>query len=179
MTSNAGGLLPWSVWFDDREYAPDVRWPQSVQTYRRMQTDAQLKGLLMATTLPIQRMRWEIDPNGARPEVVARTCAALNLPEVGAENPRPRRRRKRFDFGRHMRHAFQALAYGHYYFEETYDYSDPRQGGDGFYSLAKLGTRPPRTIMNIATDDDGSLKGIQQNIWVAGGPISAGGAMFG
>ena len=179
MTTSAGGLLPWSVWFDDREYAPDVRWPQSVTTYRRMQTDAQLKGLLLATTLPIQRMRWEIDPNGARPEVVAHTCASLNLPEVGADTPRPRRRRKRFDFGRHLRHSLQALSYGHYYFEEEYDYGDPRMGGDGLYRLAKLGTRPPRTIMNIATEDDGSLKGIQQNIWVAGGPISAGGAMFG
>lgn len=99
MTTSAGGLLPWSVWFDDREYAPDVRWPQSVTTYRRMQTDAQLKGLLLATTLPIQRMRWEIDPNGARPEVVERTCSSLNLPQVGADTPRPRRRRKRFDFG--------------------------------------------------------------------------------
>lgn len=179
MTTSAGGLLPWSVWFDDREYAPDVRWPQSVSTYRRMQTDAQLKGLLLATTLPIQRMRWEIDPNGAKPEVVAHTCASLNLPQVGADTPRPRRRRKRFDFGRHLRHSLQALSYGHYYFEEEYDYGDPRLGGDGLYHLAKLGTRPPRTIMNIATEDDGSLKGIQQNIWVSGGPIHAGGAMFG
>src|SRR5690349_11118165 len=179
MTGGTGGLLPWSVWFDDREYAPDVRWPQSVKTYRRMQTDAQLKGLLMATTLPIRRRRWEIDPNGARPEVVAHTCASLNLPQVGAETPQPRRRRKRFDFDRHIGHAFQALTYGHYFFEETYDFADPRLGGDGLYHLAKLGTRPPRTIMNIATEDDGSLKGIQQNIWVNGGPITAGGAMFG
>jgi hypothetical protein len=179
MTTSAGGLLPWSVWFDDREYAPDVRWPQSVKTYRRMQTDAQLKGLLLATTLPIQRMRWEVDPNGAKPEVVAHVCRSLNLPEVGANAPRPRRLRKRFDFARHMRHAFQALSYGHYFFEEEYDYGDPRLGGDGLYRLASLGTRPPRTIMNIATEDDGSLKGIQQNIWVSGGPISAGGATFG
>jgi hypothetical protein len=179
MAGSVGGLLPWSVWFDDREYAPDVKWPQSVKTYRRMQTDAQLKGLLMATTLPIRRRRWEIDPNGAKPEVVAHTCASLNLPQVGAETPQPRRRRKRFDFDRHIGHAFQALTYGHYFFEETYDYRDPRQGGDGLYHLAKLGTRPPRTVMNIATEDDGSLKGIQQNIWVGGGPALAGGATFG
>ena len=90
MTGSVGGLLPWSAWFDDREYAPDVRWPQSVKTYRRMQTDAQLKGLLMATTLPIRRMRWEIDPNGAKPEIVAHVCASLNLPQVGADAPQPR-----------------------------------------------------------------------------------------
>jgi hypothetical protein len=180
MVGTAGGLFPWSAMMDDREYAPDVKWPTSVRTYRRMQTDAQLKGLLMATTLPIRRMRWEIDPNGARPEVVEHVCTSLNLPEVGAENPRPRRRRKRLNFDRHLAHAFQALTYGHYYFEETYEYSDPREGGDGLLHLAKLGTRPPRTIMNFAIEDDGSLAGIQQNIFVSStGAAKAGGAIYG
>lgn len=178
LTNVGGGILPWSVYLDDREYAPDVRWPTSVGTYRRMQTDAQIKGLLMATTLPIRRFRWEIEPNGAKPEVVAHTCASLNLPAVGADVG-PVRRRRRFDFDRHMSHAFQALTYGHYYFEEVYEYRDPRQGGDGLLHLLKLGTRPPRTIMNIATEDDGSLQGIQQNIFVSGGLAQAGGASFG
>lgn len=179
LVGTVGGLLPWAAFIDDREYAPDVRWPQSISTYRKMQTDAQLKGLLLATTLPIRRMRWEIDPNGARPEVVAHVCDSLNLPTVGADTPEPRRRRKRFSFDRHIGHALQALTYGHYYFEETYEYRDPREGGDERLHLAKLGTRPPRTIANIATNDDGSLKGIQQNIWVNNGPAAAGGGMFG
>jgi len=174
-----GGLLPWSVWIDDREYAPDLQYPKSIDTYRRMQTDAQVKGLLLATTLPIRRFRWEIDPNEARPEVVAHVCRSLNLPEVGAEPPR--RRRNRFDFDRHMAHAFQALVYGHYHFEEVYEYADPRQGGDGLVHLAKLGTRPPRTIMNIATDEYGELEGIQQNMFVRTNPSAVGqaGAAFG
>lgn len=178
LTYSGGGLFPYSQMLDDREYAPDVRWPKSVTTYRRMQTDAQIKGLLMATTLPIRRMRWEIDPNGAKPEVVAHVCRSLNLPVVGADAG-PRRRRNRFNFDRHMAHAFQALTYGHYYFEETYEFRDPREGGDGLLHLAKLGTRPPRTILDIPINEDGSLKGIQQNIFVAGGGAQAGGATFG
>lgn len=178
LTNVGGGILPWSAYLDDREYAPDVQWPRSVQTYRRMQTDAQIKGLLMATTLPIRRFRWEIGENGARPEIVAHICASLNLPLTGAEVG-PVRRRRRFDFDRHMAHAFQALTYGHYYFEEVYEYRDPREGGDGLLHLRKLGTRPPRTIMNIATEDDGTLQGIQQNIFVSGGLAQAGGASFG
>lgn len=178
MVSTGGGLFPWGVMIDDREYAPDVKWPESIKTYRRMQTDAQIKGLLMATTLPIRRFRWEIDPNGARPEVVAHVCRALNLPAVGAE-PGPTRRRRRMDFDRHMAHAFQALSYGHYYFEETYEYPDPTATAPGDLYLRKLGTRPPRTIMNIATEDDGSLRGIQQNIFIGGGVTQAGGATFG
>lgn len=175
-----GGLLPWSVWIDDREYAPDLLYPKSVDVYRRMQTDAQLKGLLLATTLPIRRFRWEVNPNEARPAVVTNTCRSLNLPEVGSEPPR--RRRNRFDFDRHMAHAFQALVYGHYHFEEVYEYADPRfVGGDGLLHLLKLGSRPPRTIMNIATDDYGELEGVQQNMFIRANPgaPAVAGAYFG
>lgn len=171
-----GGLLPWSVWIDDREYAPELQYPNSVQTYRRMQTDAQLKGLLLATTLPIRRFRWEIAPNGAKPEVLAHICRSLNLPEVGSEPTR--RRRHRFDFDRHMAHAFQALAYGHFHFEEVYEYADPRQGGDGLLHLYKLGSRPPRTLMNIATDEYGELEGIQQNMFIRTNGQQMAGAAF-
>lgn len=174
-----GGLLPWSVWLDDREYAPDVQWPKSVDTYRRMQTDAQIKGLLLATTLPIRRFRWELDPNDATPEVVAHISKSLNLPEVGGDAPKTRRRRRSFDFDRHMAHAFQSLTYGHFHFEEVYEYQDPREGGDGFLHLRKLATRPPRTIMNIATDGYGELEGIQQNMFVSTAAANTAGAYFG
>lgn len=162
-TQIGGGLLPWAAFMDDREKAPDVTWPKSVTTYTAMQTDAQIKGLLLATTLPIRRFRWEIDPNGARPEVVAHIARSLNLP-IRGQDPPPQRRRNRFSWDRHLAHALRALAYGHFYFEQVYEYSSPRDGGDGLLHLKKLGTRPPRTIFNIMLEDNGELKAIQQNV---------------
>jgi hypothetical protein len=163
MTAVGGGILPWSAFIDDREYAPDVQWPKSVDTYARMQTDAQLKGLLLATTLPIRRFRWEIDPNGARPEVVEHIATGRNLPIRGQE-PGPQRRRHRFSHDKHLAHALRALPYGHFYFEQVFEYQDPTEGGDGLLHLRKLGTRPPRTINDIVLEEDGGLKGIRQNV---------------
>lgn len=157
----AGGLLPWTAYMDDRDHAPDVKWPASVETYSRMQTDSQVKGLLLATTLPIRRFLWEIDPNGARPEVVEHIATSLNLPIRGQDAP-PIRRRKRFSWPKHLAHALRSLAYGHYYFEQVYDYANPRDGGDGRFHLRKLATRPPRTITNIRVDEDGGLRAIEQ-----------------
>src|SRR5262245_18593277 len=77
------GVLPWATIADDRETAPDLIWPGSVETFRRMQSDAQIKGLLLATTLPIRRFLWEIDPNGARDQVVEHVAASMNLPIRG------------------------------------------------------------------------------------------------
>lgn len=182
LTNVGGGLLPWSIFVDDREFAPDLRWTGgssgSTAVYRRMSTDAQLKGLMLATTLPITRFRWELDPNGAKPYVVAHEATSLNLGVMG-EEAGPQRRRNRFDFTRFQRYALQALVYGHYHFEEVYEYRDPREGGDGLLHLRKLGTRPPRTLLDIATEDDGTLGGIQQNILVEGGEAKAGYAGFG
>jgi hypothetical protein len=166
MTGGAGGIFPWSSFMDTREFAPELRWPQSIPTLLRMQTsDAQLKGLLLATMLPIRRLRWEVDPNGARPEVVDHIADSLGLPVVG-QDPPPSRRRGRFNHDQHLAHALRALGYGHFYFEQVYEYRDPAEGGDGRLHLHKLGTRPPRTIAEILTEDDGGLKGIKQNIAV-------------
>lgn len=160
-----GGLLPWTAFIDDREYAPDVKWPSSIGVFQRMQTDAQIKGMLLALTLPIRRFRWELDPNGADAPVVDHIAQSLNLPIAGQEDQEiNQRRRKRFSHDKHLGHALRALAYGHFYFEETYDYQDPRDGGDGLFHLAKLGTRPPRTIARIEVDDAGELDAIYQNV---------------
>lgn len=159
MTNVGGGLLPWSAYIDDREYAPDLRWPRSVDSYARMEPDAQLKGLLLATTLPIRRYSWELDRNGARPEVVESIARDYNLP-IRGEEPVDQRRRKRFQHDRHLAHALRALVYGHFYFEQVFDYASPRDGGDGLLHLRKLGTRPPRTISNFLLDDDGDRKSV-------------------
>lgn len=167
------GILPWSSFYDDREFAPDLVWPASVPVYARMQTDAQIAGLLLATTLPVRRFRWEIDPNGARPNVVAHVAETLRLP-IRGEDPPPRRF-DGFQHDRHLAYALQALAYGFFYFERTYEI-----GADGLARLVKLGTRPPRTIVGLNVDKHGDLLGIEQNtvggvgVTVMGGAFGAG-----
>lgn len=171
-------LMPWSgmqvaggtfapTYQDDREYAPDLRWGPSgtgsVAVYSRMEGgDAQIKGLLGATTLPVRRKRWEIDPAGADGEVVEHVADDFNLPIAGDDEwtPNP----GGFNHDRHLAHALRALGFGHFYFERVYRYSDPRKGGDGRMHLAKLGTRPPRTIMNFIVGEHGELLGIIQNV---------------
>lgn len=163
------GLLPWALYMEDREAVPDLIWPQSVNTYQAMQSDAQIKGLLMAMGLPIRRFRWEIIPNEARQNVIDHVAEAHNLPVQG-QDPRPVRRRNRFDHDRHIAHALRAPAQGHMHFEEVYEYRDPAEGGDGLLHLKKLGSRPPRTIQAISVEQNGDLKAIVQ----MGGLIGAG-----
>lgn len=161
----------WAYFVDDREYAPELQWPASVPKIERMETDAELKGLILATTLPIRRFRWEIDPNEADPNVVAHAAEDLNLPVAG-EDEGPRRRGT-FNHDRHMSHALRALTQGHYHFEEVLELRD-----DGLLHLVKLGTRPPRSLIAIRTDEHGALEAIEQlrGGFTTGGQILAGAA---
>jgi hypothetical protein len=157
---------------DDREYVPELQWPGSIQRYRVMQSEAQMKGLLLASTLPVRRFAWAIDPNGARPAVVEDAAEAWNLPIKGQEAPVKRRAGVNHD--RHMAHSFQALGYGHFYFEEVYEYAAKTRGGDGKVRLVKLATRPPRTIANFLIDDHGALEALAQNTGGTGAGVFGG-----
>jgi len=150
-----GGPPGWGTFMDDREYAVELQWPQSTEAYERMETDAQLKGLMLATTLPIRRFRWELDPNEADPGVVEHVAEAFNLP-IRGEDPRPPRRGG-INHDRHMGHALRALSQGHYHFERVYEYRE-----DGLLHLKKLATRPPRSITGIRVDEHGDLLAIEQ-----------------
>lgn len=165
----------WSAFtgaIDEREYAPDVRWPQSVATYERMETDAQVRGLLLGTMLPIRRFRWAIDPDGARDEVVEQIARDFNLPIKGEDAPPalPRSQaRNRFSHDRHLAHSLRALVYGHYYFEQVGEI-----GEDGKWHLRKLAPRPPYTIANGGRVDvapDGGLIAIRQGTGLIDKPI--------
>lgn len=154
---SAMGVRPdWSYFLDDREFAEELQWPQSVEVNERMETtDAQIKGLLLATFLPVRRFRWELDPAEARPDAVALTHEDLNLPVRGDEEMIARR--GGFNHDRHLGHSLRAVGQGHYHFEELLELRD-----DGLLHLVKLGTRPPRSITAIRTDDHGNLKAIEQ-----------------
>lgn len=144
---------------DSREYAADLRWTGaytgSTLAYSRMETDAQLTGLMIVNTLPVRRFRWEFDPNGARPTVTNHIADSWGLPIRGSEEASKRRGSIRND--RHMMHALRALAFGHYHFEELYEYRE-----DGLLHLVKLGTRPPTSIENFLVDDHGELAALIQ-----------------
>jgi hypothetical protein len=60
------GLTPWSAFVDVTETVSELAWPNSINTYSAMRTDAQIALLLLAFTLPIRRYYWYVDPNSAR-----------------------------------------------------------------------------------------------------------------
>jgi len=155
-----GARPDWAYFVDDREFAAEMQWPRSVEVNERMETtDAQVKGLLLATFLPIRRMRWELDPAEARPEAVALAHEDLNLPVRADEESVARR--GGFNHDRHLGHSLRAVSQGHYHFEEVLELRE-----DGLLHLNKLGTRPPRSIIGIRTDEHGNLEAIEQ---MAGG----------
>jgi hypothetical protein len=149
--------LGWFQFTDDLEYVPELRWPHSVNAYRKMRTDSQLSGLFRAMTMPIRRFRWLIDANGARPEIVNAIADELNL-DIKGQDPRPRQRQRgRFSFARHLYEALLGLQFGHAYFEQLGEIGD-----DGLWHLTKLAPRPQESITQINVADDGGLISIRQ-----------------
>lgn len=139
------------------ETNPDLQWPKSIDVFDRMRReDPQVKSVLRAVTLPIQRTEWVIDGAGCRPEVVAHVAADLGLPVKGEPFVAPLRTRGRFSFKEFLRLALLELVYGHSFFEQVYDQSS------GATHLVKLAWRPPRTISDIEVAADGGLVAIKQ-----------------
>jgi hypothetical protein len=171
-----GGRPDWAYFIDDREFAVEMQWPRSVEVNERMETtDAQVKGLLLATFLPIRRFRWELNPVDAQPGAVALAHEDLNLPVRGDETTVPRR--GGFNHDKHLSHSLRAVGQGHYHFEEVLELRE-----DGLLHLKKLGTRPPRSIIGIRTDEHGNLEAIEQmagGIGITGGQRVMGGIVGG
>lgn len=155
------GILPWSLLAaDDQEYVPDLKWPNSIFVYDRMQTDAQLKGLRLGVCLPVSRFRWHLVENGATSSRVKVLAQDLGV-DIQGKDPLPRRRlRNRFSFGKHLWDALRAPGiYGHYPFEQVGTIGD-----DELWHLTKLAPRPPRTITEINVNPDGGLRSIKQAV---------------
>jgi hypothetical protein len=151
----------------EREYVPELRWPQSIATYTRMSTDTQLSGLYRGTALPIRRYVWGLDPNGANPEIVEAVLEDFNLQLIadawasqqGNGAPKPvRRARNTFTLDRHWLHALNALRLAHAHF---YPYG--QIGDDGRWHPLKISLIPQWTISQIASAENGDLVFIRQN----------------
>ena len=155
------GWRSFSSAIDEREYAPDVRYPKSVETYERMETDAQVAGLELGMFLPIRRFDWFINPNSASDQTVEDCARDFNLPIRGEEAaPSAGRDRNRFSHDRHLAHTLRSPGvYGHYFFEQFGEIVD------GKWRMRKLAPRPPYTIAKgggIQVAPDGGLESIKQ-----------------
>lgn len=157
-TEHGYQVSPWSGLTDDEE-TPELQWPNNVAVFDRMRKqDAQVQSVLRAVTLPIRRTTWRLDPNGARPDVVAHIAHDLGLPIVGEEPVSTQARaRGRFSWSEHLRMALLMLPIGHSVFEQVYRLDD-----SGLLRLAKLGWRPPRTISKWSVASDGGLESVTQ-----------------
>jgi hypothetical protein len=140
------------------ESVPSLMYPMSVQTYSKMRFDPQIHAVLNAYTLPLRAGHWVVNPAGCRDEVVQLCADAWGLPIMGNnDGPGPFRRRGVL-WDDHLRVALLMLPFGHSPFAIRYDVT----GTPMRARLAELSERLPQTITDILTNDDGSLKGIQQ-----------------
>lgn len=170
-TSVISGLRSWGQMINETEFSPELRWPASVWVYNRMiKSDAQLKGLMRGTVLPLERFRYSLDPNGANDKIVQALSQELKLPIKGKEDEFSLgRTRNRFTWKRHLPVALRALIYGHYFFEQVMEI-DEEKYGDDLYHIKKVAPRPPYTISQINVAKDGELEGIKQSAspWAIG-----------
>lgn len=143
-----------------------LRWPESVRVFSKMsREDSQVKSVLKAVTLPIQRTTWRVRPNGAAPELVRMVAEDLNLPVEGESGSAPVAVRSgRVSWQEHLPWALKMLTYGHAYFEKVYT-----DGLDGPQRLRKLAPRLQDTIAKITIADDGGLESITQRSTARGG----------
>ena len=84
----------WSYFVQRAGTPPELAFPASVRTFQQMESDAQLRGLMLVSTLPVRRFRWELDPNGARATVVDSPGAPQAVGAAGRARSRPGRARR-------------------------------------------------------------------------------------
>lgn len=136
-----------------------LQFPQSAHTYAKMmREDAQITSVYRAVTLPIRRIKWQLDPNGADPEVVSLVAEDLRLKVRGEDPHKPDSPRTgRVSWKKHLEQLLRALQFGHMFFEQVYQVGD-----DGLEHLVKLAPRWPGTISKLEIGDDGGLEAIHQ-----------------
>ena len=141
---------------------PDLRGLEAVRVWDEMsRTDDQVGSALRALRTPVTSAGWALtNTDDVEDNVVEFVRSNIGLPKAGES--RARREHQGIVFSEHLAQAFKAAIYGHYVFEQVYDYSDPRFGGDGYTHLQKLAPRDPTTIREIQVGRDGGLKAVVQ-----------------
>ena len=139
---------------------PAFQFPSRVQTVERMRTDGQVDALCNSVTMPVLRFKWQLNPNGARDEVVEQVATDFGLPIRGQTTTAPRSRR-RFKHKDHLEHSLLALWHGFMMFEQVPDTERFDLARDG-WRLRKLSPRMPSTVSQLHIASDGGLEGLTQ-----------------
>jgi hypothetical protein len=159
---------------DEAEQIPDLKWlpygQGAVSIHSKMRTDPQIHGLVAwGLMLPIRRMGWHVDPNGATDRTAMAFAQDLSLPIKDQPLEHVGRTKGRFSHDDHLRHVLLAPgAYGHMFFEEVGEIVD------GWWRLRKLAPRMPQSIGRFVLDEHGDLAAIHQR---GGGGIAGAGAV--
>jgi hypothetical protein len=151
-----GRDMGWTRFIDEHEFVPELVWPQSVPVFDQMRSDSQLSALYTAVAYGISQLRFIIDPNSAKDEIVTGVAEDLNLPIRGQDDYPRRRLKHRFAHSKFIGQALKALMYGHAYFEQVGSIVD------GKWRLRKMPLIEWHTIENINIADDGGLVSLQQ-----------------
>src|SRR5437868_1055314 len=87
-------LAAWSSFVDIGEDVPELRWPHSVGTYKKMSNDVTIEAMLFGLIGPLRRYTWLLNPNGAKEQSVRELADDLGVRVVGDQEDQPRRRTK-------------------------------------------------------------------------------------
>lgn len=156
LNPQTGQVAPWHMFIDLQETVPEWFWPNSVWTAEQMRTDSQLAALLTSVMWGISQLRFVIDENGAKPDLVTEISEDLNLPVMGEDHKPQGRLKHRFSHQRFVLQAMLSVIYGHMFFEQNGEVVD------GKWRLRKMFPIMPRTISQINVEDDGSLVNVIQ-----------------
>lgn len=153
-----GGQENFYTYGRELENIPELQWPQCLSVYDRMRNDSQISAVLSAIALPIEATTWRLDPNGASDEVTEFIAQQLDLPIIGKEGEhKKKRRRRRFSWAEHLRHALLMVPFGAMFFEQVVETTP-----EGLWGIRKIAPRMPDTLQAINVARDGGLISIDQ-----------------
>lgn len=137
----------------EEEYNPDLRGEKAIKVFERMRrSDGQVKGTLLACTLPLREARWDVVPagDGARDAEIAEFVRANLFEQMSITWD---------DF---LSQALLMLPFGFSVFEKVWELVDGR------YRWRKLAPRLPKTIYKWDIDPEGGLRGLTQRVYKEG-----------
>lgn len=150
-------LPGWSYFIPNEHETVDAwRWPTCIETSEWMATDPQVAAIELAITLPPQRYRQSLDPNGMEDSWAALLADDLDVPILDARQP-PGRSPLRFSMGEHVPRAIKMLRNGVQIFEIVGEIDD-----QGRWRLVDLQPIPLRTVTRPDIDRAGRLQAVWQ-----------------
>lgn len=139
-----GGLL------SEEEYNPDLRGDKAIKVYEKMRkSDGQVKGALLACTLPLKEAKWDVVP-------ASDAARDVEIADFVRDNLFDQMTITWDDF---LYHVLLMLPFGFSVFEKVWELVD------GKYRWRKLAPRLQKTIHEWKFDKEGGLEGIKQYVY--------------